>query len=71
VHRDFLALTNQHISDWDSWRNATARSKVLDTADLVAVDQLASAIEAFGTGGDDMRRLKELAAKNQTPPWRR
>jgi hypothetical protein len=68
VHRDLLALTNRHMSDWDSWRHATAHSKILGSANLANVDRLARAINAFGDEGD-LSVLEDLATKSQVPPW--
>jgi Transglutaminase-like superfamily len=70
VYRDLLALTNRYVSAWDTWRNATAASKVLDPITLAAVDSLAMTIGDFEAGMTDLRRLDDLASRSLAPPWR-
>jgi len=63
VHRDLLALTNQHTSAWDTWRNSTELSKVLSAGDAALVDHLAHEIELAESAGDCITELKEIAAR--------
>jgi hypothetical protein len=56
LHRDLLALTNQHMSAWDTWRNATAHSNSLDDAETASGDHLANAIEAVECAGDGITK---------------
>lgn len=70
VHRDLFALTNQHTSAWDTWRTSTTPSKTLDPADKAAVDLLTSVIEEIERDAGLFEFLKDIAAKNQVPPWR-
>jgi hypothetical protein len=69
VYRDLLALTNQCMSAWDTWRNSTVLSKELSPAACTAVDALVEVIEAFEGGSDKIAMLKAIAAKSQIPPW--
>jgi hypothetical protein len=69
VYRDLLALANLHTSLWDTWRGATAPSKLLAPSDAAAVDDLAGAIAAAETAGDRIAALTELASASQVPPW--
>ncbi|QCI64129.1 transglutaminase-like domain-containing protein [Phreatobacter stygius] len=69
LQRDLLALTNQPMSAWDSWRNATSPSKGLSDKGLASADQLARAVEAAEGAADGIAGLRELAAMGQTPPW--
>jgi Transglutaminase-like superfamily len=69
VHRDLLALTNQHISAWDTWRNSTAPSKVLSVADKDSCDRLARTIEAAEQSAVGITALAALAAQIRVPPW--
>lgn len=69
VYRDLLALTNQYASAWDTWRDSTVPSKVLDPAICIAVDQLVALTEAADVGADRIARLKEIASANQVTPW--
>jgi len=57
------------MSAWDTWRNATASSKVLSEADAVSGDDLAKAIAAAECDADGFSRLRELAVERQLPPW--
>jgi transglutaminase-like putative cysteine protease len=67
VYRDLLALTNQYTSAWDTWRNATDSSKVLDASALAAVDAAATMIAEFDVGAAPFASLTEIAAG--LPPW--
>src|SRR5262245_32399027 len=69
VFRDLLALTNQCISAWDTWRNSTVLSKVLNRAACTAVDELVEVIEAFEDRSNKIAELKAIASKSQVPPW--
>lgn len=70
LHRDVLALANRHVSAWDSWRSADAESKRLSEDDVAVCDRLAgAAAEAVASG--NVAILEMLAAKCETPPWRR
>jgi Transglutaminase-like superfamily len=69
LHRDLLALTNQHMSAWDTWRNATAHSKSLNDAETASGDHLANAIEAVECAADGITKLRQMAANSQVPPW--
>lgn len=70
VYRDLFALTNQYISAWDTWRNASAASKVLSGAVLAAVDSLAGVIGDFEAGANRLDLLHDIASRSQRPPWR-
>jgi hypothetical protein len=59
LNRDLLSLTNQHISAWDTWRNATVAGKTVSDAEATEDDQLADAIE----------KLRQLSEGRQVPPW--
>jgi hypothetical protein len=67
--RDLFALTNQHVSAWDTWRNSTAYTKVLSDADAAFGDRLARAIVGAECSTDGIGKLKRIAADIQTPPW--
>ena len=41
LHRDLLALANQPMSAWDTWRDATAHSRMPGDADIASGDHLA------------------------------
>ena len=69
VHRDILSLTNRQMSAWDSWRDATDDSKILDASALAELDRLADAVVALEDGTDQFALLSEAAARNATPPW--
>jgi hypothetical protein len=69
VYRDLLALTNQYTSAWDTWRNATDNSKVLDPSALGGVDSAAAMIRDFEAGEISLVSLREIAAKHRIPPW--
>ena len=69
LHRDLLALANQHMSAWDTWRNATASSRMLGDADIASGDHLARAIEMAECAADGITQLREMAARHRTPPW--
>lgn len=71
VYRDLLALTNQHTSAWDTWRNATDDSKVLDPSAIAAVDSVATTIQAFEEGAVSLASLTRIAAEHRLPPWQR
>jgi hypothetical protein len=66
LNRDLLALTNQHMSAWDTWRDSTLVDRTMSDTDLREGDRLADAIEA----ADRFDKLRELAAMRQVPPWR-
>ncbi len=70
LRRDLLALSNRHISAWDSWRSADAESRMLSEDDVAACDRLAAATTAANEAGD-LAALEALADDNLTPPWRR
>ena len=68
VVRDLLALHNQEVSAWDSWRGATPESKTLDDGALGMCDRIAHATEntlGVPTGFD------EILDSLRTPPWHR
>jgi Transglutaminase-like superfamily len=69
VYRDLLALTNQCISAWDTWRSATSTSKVLGGANLATVDSLAGVIGDFEAGANRLGLLHDIASRSQRPPW--
>jgi hypothetical protein len=69
VHRDLLALTNQYVSRWDTWRLSTPRTKVLNSADFAFVDQLVEKSEAVDLGTGQFGLLKATASSCQIPPW--
>jgi hypothetical protein len=69
VYRDLLALTSQYTSTWDTWRNSTENSKVLDPPTLAAVDSAAARIGDFEAGAAALTSLIEIAAENKLPPW--
>jgi hypothetical protein len=69
VHRDLLALSNRQTSAWDNWRRATDASKVLDAADLAAVDDLVAAIERADGDANGSAALEAMAAANEIPSW--
>jgi hypothetical protein len=60
--RDLLALRKCEVSDWDTWRAATAASKQLDDAALRACDEIAEA-----TRRPDARLFG--FASSLRPPW--
>ena len=70
VYRDLLALTNQFTSAWDSWRDATDDSRVLDASALAAVDSVATMIGDFEVAAARLASLTEIAAEHRLPPWR-
>jgi hypothetical protein len=69
VYRDLLALTNRYTSAWDTWRNATDGSKILDPSALAAVDSAAALIGDFEAGAAGLASLTAIAAKHELPPW--
>ena len=69
VYRDLLALTNQYTSAWDSWRDATDDSRILDASALAAVDSVATMIGDFEVGAAPLAALTEMAVKHRRPPW--
>jgi Transglutaminase-like superfamily len=69
VYRDLLALTNQSMSAWDTWRNSTEQSKVLSPRACAAVDELVEVIEAIDVGSNQIATLKVIASKSQVPLW--
>jgi hypothetical protein len=69
VYRDLLALTNQYVSAWDTWRNASAASKALSGAVLGAIDSLAGVIGDFEAGPNRVDLLSDIASRSQRPPW--
>lgn len=71
VHRDLLALTNQYMSRWDSWRLSTPASKVLSPVEMTSVDQLAEQSAAIDLNSGEFDRLKATASGCQIPPWQR
>lgn len=68
LRRDLLALTNRHMSAWDSWRIAEETDKRLDDRDLADCDDLAAAMTAAVASGD-IAALIAMAEKNLVPPW--
>jgi hypothetical protein len=70
LNRDLLALTNQHMSAWDTWRDSTLVDRTMSDTDLREGDRLADAIEAAERAADGFDKLRELAAMRQVPPWR-
>lgn len=70
LHRDLLAVTNSHMSAWDTWRSADEAGKALSDEDLAACDRLAGAVIA-GTRAGSMPELRALAARLRMPPWHR
>ncbi|SEE53252.1 Transglutaminase-like superfamily protein [Rhizobiales bacterium GAS191] len=65
--RDLLALNNQEMSAWDSWRAATEASKILSDDDIALCDRIAN---RTARGGDERPSdLRELASQLQSPPW--
>src|SRR5207253_875968 len=58
VHRDLLALTNQYMSRWDTWRLSTPASKVLSPAEMASADRLAEQSEAIDLNSGEFDRLK-------------
>ena len=71
VHRDLLAMANQYMSDWDTWRNATALNKVVSDTETDFGDRLARAIVAAERSANGIAKLRETAPDVQVPPWRR
>ena len=69
IYRDLLALTNRYTSAWDTWRNATDGSKVLDPSALAAADSVAAMIGDFEVGAAGLASLTAIAAKHELPPW--
>jgi Transglutaminase-like superfamily len=69
VYRDLLVLANQYTSAWDTWRNATDDSKVLDPSTLAAVDSVATTIADFEAGAANLASLTALAMEHRFPPW--
>ena len=70
LNRDLLALTNQHMSAWDTWRDITLPGRTVSANDLRESDRLAGAIETAEHAADGFGKLRELAAMRQVPPWR-
>ncbi|WP_163599361.1 hypothetical protein, partial [Klebsiella pneumoniae] len=69
LHRDLLALTNRHVSAWDTWRSASTDSRDLNAAETVSADRLADEIEAATGAADGIARLRRMAAGSEAPPW--
>jgi hypothetical protein len=69
VYRDLLALTNQPVSAWDTWRSATPASKVLGDTVLAAVDADTEVIGDFEAGADRLGTINDIASRSQRPPW--
>jgi hypothetical protein len=69
AYRDLLALTNQYMSRWDTWRLSTATTKILSPADMTAVDQLVEKSEAVDLKMDHFAVLEATASTCQIPPW--
>jgi hypothetical protein len=70
LNRDLLSLTNQQVSAWDTWRDATVAGKTVSDAEAAEDDQLADAIETAESTADRVEQLRELAEGRQVPPWR-
>jgi hypothetical protein len=68
VHRDLLAMANQHTSAWDTWRNSTPASKSLSQSELEAVDALANDIAGVERGALPIAALQRVAP-TLLPPW--
>ena len=68
--RDVLSLTNRQMSAWDSWRDATETSKVLDNGTLAELDRLADAVTAFEDGYGPFAPVSEATSRSTMPPWR-
>ena len=69
VYRDLLALTNQPVSAWDTWRTARAIDKIVDEASLTVIDSIASLTADFEAGRASLDMLKDAASRSQLPPW--
>jgi hypothetical protein len=69
VYRDLLALTNQPVSAWDTWRNASPASKVLGGEVLAAVDSLAETIVELEAGTNGLDLLRDIASRSRLPTW--
>lgn len=69
LHRDALAMTNRQMSAWDTWRSATAQSKLLGEADLRACDALADALLVAQGSADALPGLRAMVEASDTPPW--
>lgn len=69
LHRDALAMINRQTSAWDTWRSATAQSKVLGEADLRACDALADALLAAQRDVEGFPALETSAQASAVPPW--
>ncbi|WP_299736427.1 transglutaminase domain-containing protein [uncultured Roseobacter sp.] len=69
--RDFLALTKQEVSDWDSWRDQTDADKKAVREAIAQCDELAAAGKLLDTAETfDLDALDGLIASLQTPHWR-
>jgi hypothetical protein len=69
VHRDLLALTNQYMSRWDTWRLSTPTARALNSADMATVDELVAQSEAIDRTAGQFGALRATAARCQVPPW--
>lgn len=70
LHRDLLALTNCHMSAWDTWRSADEASRTLSTEALADCDRLAEVLMAGARSGD-LSEIHALASRRRLPPWYR
>ncbi len=58
--RDFLSLTGQEISDWDSWRNILPNQRQLTITGVEACEELARSISNIENGVNGTGRLTPL-----------
>ena len=69
LYRDLLSLTNQQMSAWDMWRNATVAGKTVSDAEAAEDDRVAYATGMADRVADGVEDLWELAEGRQLAPW--
>lgn len=68
--RDFLALTKNEVSNWDTWRDQTEADKVMSESAVVECDELAQAARYFDRSNQiDPAPYEELAERIRKPHW--
>lgn len=69
--RDFLALTKNEVSSWDTWREQTDGDKAASDDALAECDQLAQAAQYLDTNCQiDPAKFEQLATSIRRPHWR-
>lgn len=68
--RDFLALTKDEVSSWDTWRDQVEDDKLMTERALSECDELAQAARHFDTGDQiDPASYNDLAKRIRKPHW--